>query len=269
VALPADTEDSSDPGSPLEPRVVARRARKRRARKRREESGGTLSLILASLQANLPFLLTRVLPVLLLVLGVVGTAAYIQIQKRQAKALAELADRLWTAAGGPTTDVSSAPYVRGRLAILETQSTVKVDHQVSGKPSHWINDHIPPPLDDAASIGSVILVEWQVVEDVARNAAGMPMTVGKRGGPPAGDSDPVMLKRWNCRVRLVDLKRRIAVYEARLRAPDRTFNEGDLALVTPSTVVTDQQLAGEFNKIRAFPHIALDDDPPAAGQSKQ
>jgi hypothetical protein len=203
------------------------------------------------------------LPVVAVVVGMAATLVHIERKRRVNRALEQLANKLWSEAGGASAGASTRPYVRGQLAVLETQSSVKPEHQDLDKPQHWINTSIlPPPLDDPGSIGSVILVEWQVLEDVARNAAGMPMTVTS-GGRSSQGGDPVMLKRWDCRVKLIDLRRKKVVYESRLSAPNRTFGSGNLALVTPSTVVTDGQFAAELDKIRAFPLIPLDGDPPA------
>ena len=153
--------------------------------------------------------------------------------------------------------LSSKPYVRGNLAILETQATANIDLADAGKPQQWLNDYIKPPLNDPASIGSIILVEWSVSAEAARNGSGRAMRLE---GDNSGDS--VMLKKWSCRVKLIDLKRRVVVYESQLNAPDRTFNEGDRVLTTPTTSVSQERLAIEFEKIRAFPQIGLNDEPP-------
>ncbi len=231
-------------------------------RRKRRKSSGSQTAVGAFVSANGSFILTRVLPVLVIVFGVAGVILYFGLRHKNAKQSEKLAQKLWDDAHGATSNLSSKPYVRGKLAIVETQSTANIDFQDANKPQHWLNDHIKPPLNEPASIGSIILVEWSVATEAVRNGSGQAMHLE---GDDSGDS--VMLKKWSCRVKLIDLKRRLVVYEAQLNAPDRTFNEHDRVLTTPSTSVSQERLAVEFEKIRGFQHIGLDDEPPAGQAS--
>jgi hypothetical protein len=262
---PAEPDAPDGTEVPAEPRRPRRKRRKRRA-----ESGGGL---LGSFAANMPFLLTRVAPAVLVVGGLLALAAYLAVKKKHDQLSAQLAQQLWSECGG-LGDLGGLdaiepppPYVRGQLAIVETQARVKSDHRDDSRPEHWLNDYIEPPLEDPAAIGSVILVEWQVVEDAARNASGQALGLSDSLGRPT-DGDPVMLKRWNCVVKLIDRKRRAVVYQTRLLAADRTFQEGQRVLTTPGTVVPPERLAGEFEKIRRFRQIGLEGEPPAAEPAK-
>lgn len=240
-------------------------ARRRKKRRRRASSSGSWARLATLFIANTPFLVTRVLFPLLLFAAVGGTITYVKYRHTRARMLDQLAEKLWDDVRGGSADPSARPYVRGQLAIVETQVDVRPEHQDTSKPLYWVNDYFEPPLSRPETIGSVILIEWKMFAGVARNASGGAMGLRRPQGPSApGDDDPVMLKKWRCSVRLIDRKRRLVVYQANLNPPERTFTEGEKVLTTPSTSVTPNQLAVEFDKIRAFPQIGLDDDPPEA-----
>lgn len=238
--IPGDQMADDDPSSGDSPLPVRRRKKKARTGKpKKPRRAGAMSGLWGTLKDLSPFLLGRVLPVCVLIgVCVWGVLSITQGQKA-AKQKEQLAGTLWDTVRGASTDHDASPYVRGKLAILETQSMVEFDLQEPSRPQHWINDYIEPPLNKPGEIGSVILVEWNIVPKTT--TVKLEMT---------GQTKEVELKAWNCRVKLIDVKRRTVVYSSALLTNANPLH------------VTEGELTAEFDKIKNLPQIGLDDEPP-------
>ena len=251
-----ESEDSDEPLA-LPPTFARKKAEEpaKRARQRKRVSDGD-----GFWETNAPFILWRVLPVMILLTVFFSTGISLTRSRWKAKESAKLAEQLWNEVRGSAKEQNAEPYVRGELAVLETQSEVELMMQNGNLPQQWINNSIAPPLDRPDEIGSVIVVEWKVFADTVRDRSGRELSV-------QGADGPAMLKRWRCKVKLVDRQRHVVVYESALEPPDKNFESGDRVITTPSTRVTAEQLAAEFEKIRRFPRIDLNGDPPGTAPS--